>query len=211
MIAQYMQSDAWSTSQPPDRAFRARGHPSHLVTASLMMIRPFQALNTASGLLLALMLFGSVPPSQPPAPSVCIRTTRITSCSGASRPSSSPPGSTTAPCSIRISTTSGTSTSWPGRLNLTRTFSGTYCEVPGLVRHQGQHARPGRGRLLCPWARSRRPGAADGGNKFDLSNVGRPPISPAEGFSRRRASAASSSNWSCSARSTRTSCGTSAR
>ena len=62
MIAQYMQSDAWSTSQPPDRAFRARGHPSHLVTASLMMIRLFQALNTASGLLLALMLFGSVPP-----------------------------------------------------------------------------------------------------------------------------------------------------
>lgn len=50
-------------------------------------------------------------------------------------------------------------------LNLTRTFSGMYCEGWG----QGWNTlNPAPGRYLSPWARSNTPGYADGGNKFDL-------------------------------------------
>jgi hypothetical protein len=50
-------------------------------------------------------------------------------------------------------------------LNLTRTFSGMYCESWG----EGWNTlNPAPGRFICPWARSQEPGYADGGNKFDL-------------------------------------------
>ena len=53
--------------------------------------------------------------------------------------------------------------------NLTRTFSGTYREVPGSFNIMGNTLAPAADRFLCPWARSDTPGAADGGNKFDLT------------------------------------------
>src|SRR4051812_23707413 len=53
-------------------------------------------------------------------------------------------------------------------LNLTRTFSGTYREVPGSFKIRHNNLAPAPGRYLAPWARSGTPGAADGGNKFDL-------------------------------------------
>jgi hypothetical protein len=172
MIAQYMQSDAWSTSQPPDRAFRARGHPSHLVTASLMMIRPFQALNTASGLLLALMLFGSVPPL---------------SAAGPIRLHPDNPHYFVFRDKPAVLITSGEHYGAVlnadfdyvryldelarNKLNLTRIFSGTYWEEPRTFGFgiKDNTLAPARGRLLCPWARSSSSGAADGGNKFDLN------------------------------------------
>jgi hypothetical protein len=55
-------------------------------------------------------------------------------------------------------------------LNLTRTFSGTYREVPssfGIV--ENTLAPVAADRFVCPWARSDTPGAGDGGNKFDLA------------------------------------------
>ncbi len=52
--------------------------------------------------------------------------------------------------------------------NLTRTFSGTYREVPGSFQIRGNTLAPAPGRYVGPWARSGTPGAADGGNKFDL-------------------------------------------
>jgi len=55
------------------------------------------------------------------------------------------------------------------RFNLTRTFSGTYREVPGSFNITGNTLAPGAGRFICPWARSESPGASDGGNKFDLT------------------------------------------
>jgi hypothetical protein len=54
-------------------------------------------------------------------------------------------------------------------LNLTRTFTGVYCEDSksfGITRNT---LAPGAGKLICPWARSSTPGYAGGGNKFDLS------------------------------------------
>ncbi|HET6878649.1 MAG TPA: putative collagen-binding domain-containing protein [Pirellulales bacterium] len=54
-------------------------------------------------------------------------------------------------------------------LNLTRTFSGVYCEVPGNFNIKGNTLAPATGRLIAPWARSDQPGYAGGGNKFDLS------------------------------------------
>jgi hypothetical protein len=54
-------------------------------------------------------------------------------------------------------------------LNLTRTFTGVYCEDSrsfGITRNT---LAPQKGKLLCPWARSATPGYAGGGNKFDLS------------------------------------------
>ncbi|HEU0007662.1 MAG TPA: hypothetical protein VFS12_16875 [Terriglobia bacterium] len=53
--------------------------------------------------------------------------------------------------------------------NLTRTFSGTYREVPGSFGITGNTLAPSAGRYLCPWSRSSTPGAATGGNKFDLT------------------------------------------
>jgi hypothetical protein len=53
--------------------------------------------------------------------------------------------------------------------NLTRIFSGTYREVAGSFNITGNTLAPAAGRFICPWARSATPGAADGGNKFDLT------------------------------------------
>ena len=54
-------------------------------------------------------------------------------------------------------------------LNLTRTFSGTYREVPGSFKITDNTLAPKPGRYLCPWARSDEPGYFDGGNKYDLT------------------------------------------
>jgi hypothetical protein len=53
--------------------------------------------------------------------------------------------------------------------NLTRTFSGTYREIPGSFKIVDNTLAPAKGKFVCPWARTDRPGAADGGMKFDLS------------------------------------------
>ena len=52
--------------------------------------------------------------------------------------------------------------------NLTRTFSGAYCEPPGAFNIERNTLAPAKSDLLCPWARSSTPGYANGGNKFDL-------------------------------------------
>jgi hypothetical protein len=54
-------------------------------------------------------------------------------------------------------------------LNLTRTFSGTYREVPQSFGITDNPLAPKPGRYICPWARSATPGDYDGGNKFDLT------------------------------------------
>jgi len=54
-------------------------------------------------------------------------------------------------------------------LNLTRTFSGVYREVPGNFGITGNTLAPKPDRYLAPWARSATGGAACGGNKFDLA------------------------------------------
>ncbi|HNY26026.1 MAG TPA: ThuA domain-containing protein [Candidatus Sumerlaeota bacterium] len=54
-------------------------------------------------------------------------------------------------------------------LNLTRTFSGAYCEAPGNFNIKRNTMAPLEGKLLCPWARSSEAGYAGGGNKFDLT------------------------------------------
>jgi Putative collagen-binding domain of a collagenase len=53
--------------------------------------------------------------------------------------------------------------------NLTRTFSGTYFEVPGSFSIVDNTLAPASGAYLGPWARSNQPGAAGGGNRFDLT------------------------------------------
>lgn len=53
-------------------------------------------------------------------------------------------------------------------LNLTRTFSGAYCENPAAFNISSNTLAPAPGRFICPWARSDTPGYANGGNKFDL-------------------------------------------
>lgn len=53
--------------------------------------------------------------------------------------------------------------------NLTRTFSGAYCEPPGAFKIQNNTLAPAKSHLICPWARSNTPGYANGGNKFDLT------------------------------------------
>lgn len=53
--------------------------------------------------------------------------------------------------------------------NLTRTFSGAYCEPPGAFSIKNNTLAPAKGRLICPWARSDTPGYANGGNRFDLT------------------------------------------
>jgi hypothetical protein len=53
-------------------------------------------------------------------------------------------------------------------LNLTRAFSGAYCEAAGNFNIKGNTLAPAEGRLICPWARSDQPGYAGGGAKFDL-------------------------------------------
>jgi hypothetical protein len=54
-------------------------------------------------------------------------------------------------------------------LNLTRTFSGAYCEPVGAFKIDHNTLAPAQGNLLCPWARSDTPGYPNGGNKFDLA------------------------------------------
>ena len=53
--------------------------------------------------------------------------------------------------------------------NLTRTFSGAYCEPVGAFNIENNTLAPAAGNLLCPWARSDVPGYVNGGNKFDLT------------------------------------------
>lgn len=54
-------------------------------------------------------------------------------------------------------------------LNLTRTFTGAYCEPPGAFNIARNTLAPEPDRLIAPWARSDQPGYANGGNKFDLA------------------------------------------
>jgi hypothetical protein len=53
--------------------------------------------------------------------------------------------------------------------NLTRTFSGAYCEPVGAFKIRNNTLAPAKNQLICPWARSKEPGYANGGNKFDLT------------------------------------------
>jgi hypothetical protein len=53
--------------------------------------------------------------------------------------------------------------------NQTRIFSGVYCEPLGAFGIKQNTLSPGKGRLLCPWARSEVPGYAGGGPRFDLT------------------------------------------
>ena len=53
--------------------------------------------------------------------------------------------------------------------NLTRTFSGAYCEPVGAFKIQNNTLAPAKNRLICPWKRSDQPEYANGGNKFDLT------------------------------------------
>ncbi len=53
--------------------------------------------------------------------------------------------------------------------NLTRTFSGAYCEPQGAFGIEANTLAPAKGDLLCPWARSNMPGYANGGERFDLT------------------------------------------
>jgi len=53
--------------------------------------------------------------------------------------------------------------------NLTRTFSGAYCEPVGAFKIENNTLAPAKDRLICPWARSDQQGYANGGNKFDLT------------------------------------------
>src|SRR6267142_2052121 len=56
------------------------------------------------------------------------------------------------------------------KLNLTRTFSGVYRELPGTFNITDHTLAPKTAdKFVCPWARSDTPGASDGGNKFDLT------------------------------------------
>ncbi len=56
-----------------------------------------------------------------------------------------------------------------GKLNLTRTFSGSYRETPGSFHIAGNTLAPRPESFLCPWPRGGTPGSADGLNKFDLT------------------------------------------
>ncbi len=53
-------------------------------------------------------------------------------------------------------------------LNLTRTFSGAYREVPGNFNIRDNTLAPRPGRFVAPWARTATPRESDGGGKFDL-------------------------------------------
>src|SRR2546423_5030506 len=56
------------------------------------------------------------------------------------------------------------------KLNLTRTFSGVYRELPGTFNITDNTLAPKtHDKFVCPWARSDTPGATDVGNKFDLT------------------------------------------
>jgi len=55
-----------------------------------------------------------------------------------------------------------------GRLNLTRTFAGSYREAPGSFNISDNTLAPKPDRFIAPWPRTDTPGAADGLGKFDL-------------------------------------------
>src|SRR4051812_13032750 len=56
------------------------------------------------------------------------------------------------------------------KLNLTRTFSGVYRELPGTFNITDNTLAPKtHDKFICPWARTDTSGATDGGNKFDLT------------------------------------------
>lgn len=55
------------------------------------------------------------------------------------------------------------------RLNMTRTFSGVYCEQPGAFSIHNNTLAPVSLKYITPWARSDTPGYKNDGNKFDLS------------------------------------------
>jgi hypothetical protein len=55
------------------------------------------------------------------------------------------------------------------QFNLTRLFSGSYREIPGSFQIRANTLAPSSTSYVAPWARSNEPGAADGGNKFDLA------------------------------------------
>ncbi len=55
------------------------------------------------------------------------------------------------------------------KMNLTRIFSGAYCEGPGDFNIKNNTLAPAKGRLICPWARSDQDGYANGGARFDLT------------------------------------------
>jgi hypothetical protein len=54
-------------------------------------------------------------------------------------------------------------------LNLTRTFSGTYREVPGSFKIEKNTLAPRPEHYISPWPRTQITGAKDDGNKFDLT------------------------------------------
>jgi hypothetical protein len=54
-------------------------------------------------------------------------------------------------------------------LNLTRLFTGAYCEDSKSFGISRNTLAPAMGKLICPWARSTAPGYPGGGNKFDLT------------------------------------------
>jgi hypothetical protein len=54
-------------------------------------------------------------------------------------------------------------------LNLTRIFSGSYLGYPGAFEITDSVLSPPPGHSVVPWKRSTVPGAADGGNKYDLT------------------------------------------
>ena len=55
------------------------------------------------------------------------------------------------------------------QFNLTRIFSGVYCEDTSAFNITRNTLAPAAGKLLSPWARSDTPGFAGAGNKFDLT------------------------------------------
>ena len=54
-------------------------------------------------------------------------------------------------------------------LNMTRTFSGVYCEQPGAFNITNNTLAPVSMKYITPWARSETAGYKNGGNKFDLT------------------------------------------
>jgi Cellulase (glycosyl hydrolase family 5) len=54
-------------------------------------------------------------------------------------------------------------------LNLTRTFPGAYVEPIEAFNIERNTLAPAPGRFICPWARSKRRGYINGGNRFDLT------------------------------------------
>jgi hypothetical protein len=55
------------------------------------------------------------------------------------------------------------------RLNLTRIFTGVYCEPAGAFNINDNTLAPAKEQFICPWVRSKTPGYLNGGNKFDLT------------------------------------------